>query len=62
MNEREAAEEAYIKGMDDATNSANEERVREFCAELAPSERDRVLAQWLNMVRVAGSNEERARD
>ena len=62
MDEHEAAEDAYIKGMDDATLGANEERVREFCAELPPSERDEVLNQWFNMLRVASSNEERARD
>lgn len=62
MDEEDAAKDAYIKGMDDATLGANEERVRDFCAELPPSERDEVLQHWLHMVSVAGSNEERARD
>ena len=56
MEEREAAEDAYIHGMDDAILGANEDRVREFCAELPPSEKDEVLKQWFSFLRTAASN------
>ena len=62
LDQEEAARDAFIKGMDDATLGANEERVREFCAELPPSQREEVLAQWFTMLRTASSNEERVRD
>ena len=62
MSERDAAESAYIQCMDDACLGANEERVREFCAELPPTQRDRVLEQWFQFLRTASSNEERRRD
>jgi hypothetical protein len=62
MDEEEAARDAYIQGMDDATLGANEDRVREFCGELPPDERDEVFAQWMKMNQVAASNAERVRD
>ena len=62
LDEEEAAKDAYIQGMDDATLAANEDRVREFCAELPPEERDEVFGQWMKMNQVAASNNERVRD
>ena len=57
-----AADEAYIRAMDDAVLGANEDRVREFCAELPPSERDEVLKHWFGLLRTAASNVEDERD
>ena len=62
MDEGEAAQDAYIKGMDDAILGANEDRVREFCAELGGKEGDRLLEQWFVFLRTAASNNEDARD
>jgi len=62
MEAQEAVQQAFIQGMDDATLAANEERVREFCGELPPSERDDVLNHWFAMLRTASSNEDRLRD
>ena len=62
MKPKQAAHDAFVKGMDDATLSANEDRVREFCAELPPSERDEVLDAWFGMLRQAASNEENVGD
>jgi hypothetical protein len=58
----EASEDAYIHAMDDAVLGANEDRVREFCAELPPSERDEVLKCWFGLLRTAASNAEGQRD
>ena len=59
-----ASNEAYIQSMDDAVLAANEDRVKEFCAELPPSERDEVLKHWFGLLRTAASNadDERAGD
>jgi hypothetical protein len=57
-----ASNEAYIQSMDDAVLAANEDRVREFCAELPPSERDEVLKHWFGLLRTAASNVEDVRD
>ena len=62
MTALRAAESAFIQGMDDATLAANEDRVRDFAAELPPERRDRAIAQWLEFVRTAASNREDARD
>ena len=62
MGEEEAAKEAALQGLDEAYLGANEDRVREFVNELPPSERDGVMRQWLNGLRTAASNNERARD
>ena len=62
MKPKQAALDAFTKGMDDATLAANEDRVREFCAELAPSERDDVLEAWFGMLRQAATNEDNCRD
>ncbi len=48
--------------MDDAVLAANEDRVREFCAELPPSEREEVLKHWFGLLRTAASNVEDVRD
>ena len=59
-----ASNEAYIQSMDDAVLAANEDRVKEFCAELPPSEREEVLKHWFGLLRTAASNadDERAGD
>ena len=62
MKPKQAALDAFTKGMDDATLAANEDRVREFCAELPPSERDQVLEAWFAMLRQAASNEDNVRE
>lgn len=62
MTALRAAEAAFIHGMDDATLAANEDRVREFAAELPPERRDRAITQWLEFLRTAASNREDARD
>ena len=57
-----ASNEAYIQSMDDAVLAANEDRVKEFCAELPPSERDEVLKHWFGLLRQAATNVEDVRD
>ena len=58
----EASSNAYARVLDEMVLGANEERFREFLGELKPSERDRVEEIWFGLLRVAASNEERARD
>lgn len=58
----EACENAFIDVLDDFTRKANEERARDFIAELPVEDRGEVEAIWLEMSSKAGSNLEDARD
>ena len=62
MDHGEACREAYIQGMDDAVLGANEDRVKDFVSELAPSIRAEVMEHWYALLSTAASNEERVRD
>ena len=62
MSEHEAAEDAFIRGMDDATLGANEDRIRDFCSEIGGKEGDRLLEQWFAFLQKAASNQEAVRD
>lgn len=52
----EAQEEAFAGIIWDFINGANEDRVEEFFTEMAPSRRDRLRDQWLEYVRLGGTN------
>ena len=62
MDHESACKDAYVQLMDDAVLGANEDRVRDFVGELAPSEREGVLEHWYALLATAASNEERIRD
>ena len=62
LTPKRAQDQAYVHLRDDMVLGANEERVREFLAELPIEERDEALKNWLGMLRVAASNEEQIRD
>ena len=62
LSATEASNWAYCRLMDDFVLAANEQRAREFIAELPPSIRDQVEAHWMGLLQNAASNAERERD
>jgi hypothetical protein len=59
---QEASNGAYCQLMDDFVLGANEQRAREFIAELPRSIRDQVEEHWMGLLANAASNAERVRD
>ena len=47
-------EQAFAGVLWDFINGANEDRVEEFITEMPPSQRERLMAQWLEYVRMGG--------
>ena len=62
MGHEDAQEYVYCRLMDDAILEANEDKVREFFAELPPSWQDELEVLWLGALQGAASNHERERD
>ena len=62
MDHDDAQDYVYCRLMDDAILEANEDKVREFFAELPPSWQDELEVLWLGALQGAASNHERERD
>lgn len=62
LSHEDASEYVYCRLMDDFVLEANEDRVKEFFAELPPSWQDELEVLWLRALQGAASNAERERD
>ena len=62
LTHEDASEYVYCHLMDDFVLEANEDRVKEFFAELPPSWQDELEVLWLGALQGAASNHERERD
>ena len=62
LGHEDASEYVYCRLMDDCILEANEDRVKEFFAELPPSWQDELEVLWLRALQGAASNAERERD